>query len=50
MMFRVVVIKKINIIIIKIVREIIKLVIKKIIKEVKWYLEDDYCYLKIGLR
>ena len=48
MMFRVVVIKKINIIIIKIVREIIKLVIKKIIKEVKRYLEDDDCYLKIG--
>ena len=26
-----------------------KLVMKKIIKEVKWYLEDDDCYLKTVL-
>ena len=43
-MFRVVVIKEINMRIIEIIREIIK----KIIKEVKLYLEDDDCYLKIG--
>ena len=45
-MFRVIVIKEINVRIIEIIREIIKWVMKKIIKEVKWYLEDDDCYLK----
>ena len=50
MMFKDIVIKKINVKIIEIMKEIIKWIIKwvmkKIIKEVKWYLEDDYCYLK----
>ena len=46
MMFRVGIIKEINVKIIEITKEIIKWVMKKIIKEVKWYLEDDYCYLK----
>ena len=48
-MFRVVVIKDINVKIIDIIREIIKLVMKKIIKEVKLYLEDNDCYLKTAL-
>ena len=42
MMFRVVVIKKINVRI----RELIKWVMKNMMKEVKWYLEDDDCYLE----
>lgn len=46
MMFRVCIIKEINMRIIEIIRKMIKLEIKKIIKEVKWYLEDDDCYLK----
>ena len=54
MMFKVVVIKEINVIIVMIIREIIKLVMKKIIikmmKEIKCYLEDDNSYLKTILR
>lgn len=46
MMFRVVVIKKINMKIVMIIRKIIK----EIIREIKWYLEDDDCYLKIGFK
>lgn len=48
MVFRVIIIKKINVKIIEIIKEMIKLAMKKIIKEIKWYLEDDDCYLKIG--
>ena len=55
MMFRVVMIKVINVKIIEIIKEMIrelikikKLIMKKIIKEVKWYLEDEEYYLKIG--
>ena len=46
MVFRVGIIKVINVKIIEIIKEIIKRVMKKIIKEVKWYLEDDDSYLK----
>ena len=50
MMFRVVVIKEINVKIIEIMKEIIqwiiKWIIKKMMKEIKLYLEDDYCYLE----
>lgn len=46
MVFKVDIIEVINVRIIEMIREITKLVIKKIIKEVKWYLEDDDCYLK----
>ena len=45
MVFREVIIKKMNVRIIDIIREIIKVVMKKMIKEVKRYLEDDDCYL-----
>ena len=45
-MFRVVVIKEINMKIIEIMKEIIKWIIKKMIKEIKYYLGDDDCYLK----
>ena len=49
-MFRVVMIKKMNVIIREIIKEIIKYMMKKmIIKmiiELKWYLEDDDYYLK----
>ena len=44
MVFKVVVIKKINVKIIMIIRKIIR----EIIREIKWYLEDDDCYLKIS--
>ena len=36
--------------IIEIIKEMIKLVIEKMMKEVKWYLEDNDCYLKTVLR
>ena len=49
MMFRVVVIKEINVKIREIIREIIKWIIKKMMKEIKYYLEDDDCYLKTVL-
>ena len=29
-----------------IIKEVIKKKIKEIIKEIKWYLEDDDCYLE----
>ena len=45
MVFREVIIKKMNVRIIDIIREIIKVVMKKMIKKVKRYLEDDDCYL-----
>ena len=48
-MFKVIIIKEINMIIIEIIKEIIKKIIKeKIIKKVKLYLEGDDCYLKIS--
>ena len=46
MMFKDIVIKKINVKIIELIKEIIKLVMKKIIKEINRYLEDDDSYLK----
>ena len=45
-MFKVVVIKKINVKIIEIIREMIKRVTKKMMKEIKRYLEDYDSYLK----
>ena len=44
MIFRVVMIKKINVKIVMMIRKIIR----EIIREIKWYLEDDDCYLKIS--
>lgn len=49
MVFRVIVIKKINANIREIIKEIIKQMIKKIMKEVKQYLEGDDSYLKDSL-
>ena len=46
MMFRGIMIKKINVRIIEIIKEIIKRIIKEIIKGLKWYLKDDDYYLK----
>ena len=46
MVFRVGIVKEINVRIIEIIREMIKRVIKKIMKEIKYYLEDNDCYLK----
>ena len=47
-MLREVIIKEINVKIREIIKWIIKWIIKKIMKEIKCYLEDDDCYLKIG--